>query len=133
MFTKRTFVSLAVVSLTCAALLLLSPTQGRDRDKDYEVNTHYELPEYRTDAARAIDAQEKLMNRMLDGYEHNNEVIQQQLDTINTKLDKILSNLDNISQRIAKIETKMGIEDTPEEDNPKPGELQQQQTTPEKI
>ena len=126
MNTRRTFVSIAVTALVCAALLLLSPTQGTE--KDYEVNTHYELPEYRTDTARAIDAQQQMMNRMLDGNERNWGAIQQQLNTINTKLDKILGDLDNISQRIGRIETKMGIEDTPEEDNPKPGELQQQET-----
>ena len=130
MITRRTFVSLAVTTLVCAAILLLSPTQGRE--KDYEVNTHYELPEYRTDTARAIDAQQQMMNRMLDGNERNWGAIQQQLNTINTKLDKILSDLDNISQRIGRIETKMGIEDTPEENNPKPGELQQL-VTPDKT
>ncbi len=133
MKTRRTFpatarsavtrISLTAIVLVCAAFFWLAPIHGVE--KTYEVHA---LPEYQSDTARAIDAYQQMINRMLDDNERNWGTMQNQLNTINSKLDKILSDLDNISQRIAGIEKKMGVEDAPDEKEPKPGELQQQET-----
>lgn len=125
MKTRRTFISLIVIALVCAAFLWLAVSYGVE--KTVEVQT-YNLPEYRSDTARAIDAYQQMINRMLDDNDRNWGMVQEQLNTINVKLDKVLSELDIISGRIARIERKMGIEE-PEENEPKPGELQQDKTT----
>jgi predicted PurR-regulated permease PerM len=121
MKTRRTFVSLSVIVLACTVFFWLAASHGVE--KSYEVHA---LPEYRSDTARAIDAYQQMINRMLDDNERNWGAMQNQLNTINSKLDKILSDLDNLSVQITRIEKKMGIEDAPEENEPKPGELQQE-------
>jgi len=123
MKTRRTFVSLTAIVLVCAVFFWLAASHGVE--KTYEVHA---LPEYRSDTARAIDAYQQMINRMLDDNGRNWLAMQNQMNTIVTKLDKIQDDLDNLSQRIAGIETKMGIENTPEENNPKPDELPQQET-----
>jgi predicted PurR-regulated permease PerM len=120
MKTRRTFISLIVIAVVCAAFFWLAVSHGVE--KEVEVQT-YNLPEYRSDTARAIDAYQQMINRMLDDNDRNWEMVQEQLNSINSKLDTVLSELDGISQRIARIENKMGIEE-PEEKEPKPGELQ---------
>lgn len=123
MKSRRTFASLIVKTLACGVLFCLAVSQGAE--KTYEFHT---LPEYRSDTARAIDAYQQMINRMLDDNDRSWEMIQSQLNTINGKLDKILSDLNSISLRIARIENKMGIEDEPEEKEPRPGELQQEES-----
>ncbi len=123
MKTRRTFVSFIVIVLACAAFFWLAVSHGVE--KTYEVHA---LPEYQSDTARAIDAYQQMINRMLDDNDRNWGMMQEQLNTINGKLDKILSELDSISGQIARIEKKMGIEgteDKPEEKEPRPGELEQ--------
>jgi hypothetical protein len=124
MKTRRTFISLIIIALVSAAFFWLTVSYGVE--KSVEVQT-YNLPEYRSDTARAIDAYQQMINRMLDDNDRNWGMVQEQLNTINGKLDTILNDLDSISQRIARIEKKMGIEE-PEEKEPKPGELQTDET-----
>ena len=119
MKTQRTFVSLTVIVLACTAFFWLTASSGVE--KKVEVHT---LPEYRSDTARAIDAQQQVMNRMLDSNERNMSAMQRQMNAIIRKLDKIQGDLDNLSQRISRIETKMGIENTPEENKQKPEQPQ---------
>jgi predicted PurR-regulated permease PerM len=122
MKTRRTFVFLTAIVLVCAAFFWLAASKGVE--KTYEVHT---LPEYRSDTARAIDANQQIINRMLDDNHRNWLIMQNQLNAINSKLDKILGDLDNLSVRIARIEKKLGIEEAPKENEPQPGELQQQE------
>jgi len=129
MKTRRTFAFLTVIVLACGAFFWLAASSGVE--KTVEVQT-YSLPEYRSDTARAIDAYQQMINRLLDDNELNRLVMQDQMNVIINKLDKIQADLDAISKRIAGIEKKMGIEETPEQNNPKPGELQQQEM-PDKI
>ncbi|MFA5783434.1 MAG: hypothetical protein WC962_01000 [Phycisphaerae bacterium] len=126
MKTRRNFAFLSVILLACAAFFWLATSHGVE--KEIEVQT-YSLPEYRSDTARAIDAYQQMINRMLDDNQQNWANLQQQLNTINAKLDKIQSDIDGISRQIGRIEEKMGIEDKPEENQPSPGELQQPKMT----
>ncbi|MFA5422782.1 MAG: hypothetical protein WC374_02885 [Phycisphaerae bacterium] len=126
MKTRRNFAFLSVILLACAAFFWLATSHGVE--KEIEVQT-YSLPEYRSDTARAIDAYQQMINRMLDDNQQNWANLQQQLNTINAKLDKIQGDIDGISRQIGRIEEKMGIEDKPEENQPSPGELQQPKMT----
>lgn len=127
MKTRRVFVSFITV-VVCATSVWLAVSYGVE--KTVEVQS-YNLPEYRSDTARAIDAYQQMINRMLDDNNLNWEMVRKQLNTINSKLDTVLSELDNISGRIARIEKKMGIdgsEDEPEKNEPRPDELQQEKS-----
>jgi hypothetical protein len=122
MKTRRTFVSLTAILLACTAFFWLATSSGVE--KKLEVQT-YNLPEYRSDTARAIDAYQQMINRLLDDNERSRGVLQEQMNTVITKLDKIQADLDALSLRIARIEKKMGIEEAPPENKPAPGPLNQ--------
>lgn len=100
---------LLIVIVTCGLVAsYLSSTYAEE--KTYEIQTEYALPEYRTDTARAIDAYQQMINRLLDTNERNNA-------TIIAKLDAIQKDLQSLSARIKRIEravapkTKHGIVD----------------------
>lgn len=126
MKTRRNFAFLSIILLACAAFFWLAASFGVE--KEIEVQT-YSLPEYRSDTARAIDAYQQMINRMLDDNQQNWANLQQQLNTINAKLDRIQSDIDGISQKISRIEKKMGIEENPDENQPVPKELHQPKMT----
>lgn len=107
MATKKIFAAFAIFSTVVVLLLCLGVSHGAE--KTYEVQT-YGLPEYRTDTARAIDAYQQMINRLLDSNERNAAIAQAQMNEIIRRLDKIQNDVDNVSRRIANIEKKMGIE-----------------------
>ena len=82
--------------------------------KTYEVHPQITIPGYRTDAARAIDAYERLMERYMDMTERNLIGIETSLGSIVRKLDSIDRKLTELSARMAKIEKALGT------DRPKP-------------
>jgi hypothetical protein len=84
-----------------------------DRDKDrtfYAVEPEITTPEYKTDATRAIDAYERLMERYMDLAE--GQLLQVGADNrvITDKLNSLDSHLQEISARLARIENKLGID-----------------------
>jgi len=81
-----------------------------DRDRTfYAVEPEITTPEYKTDAARAIDAYERLMERYMDLTE--GQLLQVGADSrvITDKLNSLDSRLQEISARLARIENKLGI------------------------
>ncbi len=67
---KRAHVA-GIAIILGVVVLVLSTSVGQSR-KNYEVETRvYTTPEYRTDAARAIDAYERLMERYMDTTQQN--------------------------------------------------------------
>jgi hypothetical protein len=78
--------------------------------KTYEVESQVTIPEYRTDAARAIDAYEHLMERYMDLTEGNLTRLGGDLKGVAERLGSIDSKLTELSTRIARIEKKLGIE-----------------------
>ncbi len=76
--------------------------------KTYEVHPQITIPEYRTDAARAIDAYERLMERYMDLTERNLVRIQTNLGSVVRKLDSIDRKLTELSARMARIEKALG-------------------------
>ena len=76
--------------------------------KTYEVHPEIAIPEYRTDAAHAIDAYERLMDRYMGLTEGNLIRIEADLVTVVRKLDSIDRKLTGLSSRISRIEKALG-------------------------
>lgn len=76
--------------------------------KTYEVHPEITMPEYRTDATRAIDAYERLMDRYMGLTEGNLIRIETDLVTVVRKLDSIDRKLTGLSSRISRIEKALG-------------------------
>ena len=82
-------------------------------EKTYEIRPEIRLPEHRTDAARAIDAYERLMDRYMTLSERNFSGITGDLKEISKKLDSIDGKLAGLSAKIERIEKALGIEPPP--------------------
>ncbi len=96
--------------LVCCVVLVWLSTSIQGGEKTYEVRPQITLPEYRTDAARAIDAYERLMDRYMGLTERNLTRIGTGLKGVVKKLDSIDAKLTGLSARIARIERALGIE-----------------------
>jgi hypothetical protein len=79
-------------------------------EKTYEIRPEIRLPENRTDAARAIDAYERLMERYMMLSERSFGGIEGDLKEVSKKLDSIDGKLAGLSERIERIEKALGIE-----------------------
>ena len=77
-------------------------------EKNYEVILP--APEYRTDAARAIDAYERTMYRYMDMTERDLTNIGTDIRNLSRQLDSIESTLRELSLRMAGIEKALSIE-----------------------
>ncbi len=91
-----------VICLVAARLGISFP----DRNKNYEVDQWITTPEYRTDAARAIDAYERLTER----YMYMTEQVGNDCRSVTIKLDSLDSRLTEISGRLTRIEKALGID-----------------------
>jgi len=92
--------------LACTGLVWLS-TSIQGSEKTYEIEP-YIVPEYRTDAARAIDAYERLMERQMSLTEKNLANLNVELRNITEKLTSIDNKLTELSLRMTNIEKKLG-------------------------
>ena len=109
MKTNRNLFAAAVIGLCCILVVWLSISiQGSQ--KKYEVQPHITIPEYKTDAARAIDAYERLMDRYMDLTERSIFRVDTDIRDVVKKLDSIDDKLTKLSTRIAGIEKALGIE-----------------------
>jgi len=128
MRTKKNLLAVAACLVCCiAAVLFSTSTQGGE--KTYELRPEITLPEYRTDAARAIDAYERLMERYMDLMEMNLTRIGTDVEDLDKTLDSIDNKLTELCKRIARIEKALGIE------QPKPTmkKIPQSKPAPEKA
>ena len=108
---RRLYVFL-VVALASFLVLWLSGSAAQDR-KRYEVETQvYSVPEYRSDAARAVDAYERLMERYMDLTERNLFSVSADVKDLTVKLDSIDARLTTLDRRLARIEKHLGIQTT---------------------
>ncbi len=111
MKTKHNKQLLIVGAVLIACLIVIefsSSIQGRE--KSYEIKPKITLPEYRTDAARAIDAYERVMNRFINLTERNLTGINTDVKEIAKKLILIDCKLTELSTRMARMEKALGIE-----------------------
>jgi len=112
MRTSRNLWAIVAVIACCLAGLWLS-TSIQGSQKTYEVKPYITVPEYRTDAARAIDAYERLMERYMDLTEKNLFIVGTDIREVVKKLDSIDDKLTHLSATIARIEKALGIEPAP--------------------
>ena len=93
--------------LCCLAGIILVPSiiEGQT----YEVNPYITVPEYKSDAARAIDAYERTMNRYMDVLDNSLQYANKDVKDIAETLKSIDKKLSRLSKRIAKIEEALGI------------------------
>ena len=111
MTTNKNLLAVGVVVVCCITVVWFS-TSIQGVPKTYELRPQISIPEYRTDAVRAIDAYERLMERYMDLTERNSIGISADLKEVIKKLYSIDDKLTELSTRIAKIEKTFGIEQT---------------------
>jgi hypothetical protein len=109
MKNSRNLVAVVAVVACCLIFVWLS-TSIQGSQKTYELKPQIAVPEYRTDAARAIDAYERLMDRYMDLTERNLFRVGTDIEEVARKLDSIDNRLTQLSTRIAGIEKALGIE-----------------------
>jgi len=109
MTTNKNLLAVGAVVVCCITVVWFS-TSIQGVPKTYELQPHISIPEYRTDAVRAIDAYERLMERYMDLTERNSIRISADLKEVIKKLYSIDDKLTELSARIARIEKTFGIE-----------------------
>ena len=108
MRVNKNLLAIAAGLIACVVVVWFSASIHGGQ-KTYEVQPQITLPEYRTDAARAIDAYERLMERYMDLTERNLIVIGTGLQDVVKRLDSIDGKLMKLSTRMARIEKSLGI------------------------
>jgi hypothetical protein len=106
----RTNKNLLVIAAGLVACIIVVWSSSSIQGGNYEVKPEITIPAYRTDAARAIDAYERTMNRYMNMAERNLSRISFDVQGISRKLDSIENKLTELSTRIAGIEKALGIE-----------------------
>jgi hypothetical protein len=103
-----------LVVAVVAGICLIATAASRaipDRSRNYDVTeTQVNVPEYKTDAARAIDAYERLMERYMDLSEKLISQMGGDCQSVSTKLDSIDTRLTELSTRLNRIEKALGID-----------------------
>lgn len=108
MRNKRTLLAVAAALAVCI-IIAWSSTSLQGRETVYEVRPQISVPEYRSDAARAIDAYERMMERTMDLNENNLTAIGADLREVVRLLNSIDAKLGGLSARVARIEKSLGI------------------------
>ena len=104
----KVYVVIAAI-VFCVVAFCLSTSVGQNRRK-YEVETQvYGVPAYQSDAARAIEAYERLMERYLDLSERNLVDLAADVKVFTEKLNAIDGRLSMLDARLARIEQHLGI------------------------
>jgi len=111
MTTNKRLLAIGAVVVCCITVVWFS-TSIQGNPKTYELRPHISVPEYRTDAVRAIDAYERMMERYMNMTERDSIRISANLKEVIKKLYSIDNKLTELSARIARIEKTFGIEQT---------------------
>ena len=109
MRVNKNLLALAAAVIFCTIVVWFSTSIQGDT-KTYEVRPEIGIPEYRTDAARAIDAYERLMERYMDLTERSLLRVAGDVRDVMKKLDSIDDKLTGLCARTARIEKALGIE-----------------------
>ena len=120
MKSTRRYTLIAAVVLLVTVVLWLSTALGQRRNR-YEIETQvYATPEYRTDATRAIDAYERVMERYMDSSERNFVGLAADLRAIAIQLNALDAKLTKLDTRMDRIERHLGIAAQPVVATPDP-------------
>jgi len=124
MTTNKNLLAVGAAVVCCITAVWFS-TSIQGNPKTYELQPNISVPEYRTDAVRAIDAYERLMERYMDLTERNSIRLDADLKEVIKKLRTIDNKLTELSAGIARIEKTLGIEQPkpPVEEEPQPKAL----------
>ena len=101
---------LAVAAIAVCCLVVWFCASIKGSPKTYEVQPWITVPEYRTEAARAMDAYERLMDRYVDLTERSLFNVSTDVREVLKKLDGVDQKLIELCTRIARIEKTLGIE-----------------------
>jgi len=107
---------IVAAAVVCVVVLSLSISTGRER-KGYEVEAQvYGVPAAQSDATRAIEAYERVMERHMDltersfaGFSSDLKVLTSKVDAFDAKVAALDAKLTQIDQRLARIENHLGI------------------------
>ena len=102
-----------IAAVACCLIVVWLSTSIEGGQRTYELKPQITVPEYRTDAARAIDAYERLMDRYIDLTERNLFMVGTDIQDVVRKLDSIDGTLTQLSKRMAGIEHALGIKQPP--------------------
>ena len=104
---------LVAVIVFCLVILSLSTSVGQDH-RSYEVPAQiYGIPAWHSDAAHAVDAYERLMQRYTDLTERSMAGVATDLAALARKLDTIDARLTTLDSRLARIEQHLGLTSMP--------------------
>ena len=110
---KRVHTVYRIVGVIAVGMIVLglSTSTGRDRkDGNYEVEAHvYGVPLAQSDAARAISANERLMERYMDMTERHFIDLAADLKVLAVRIDAVDARLAQLDQRLERIEKHLGI------------------------
>ncbi len=98
------------IAFVVGIIVIWSVTSIQGGQRTYEVQPQITMPEYRTDAVRALDAYERLMNRYMDMVDRNLSNIDRDINSTAEKIDSIDVRLTELCERTARIEKALGIE-----------------------
>lgn len=91
-------------------IVVWSFTSIQGSQRTYEVQPQITMPGYRTDADRAMDAYERLMERYMDLVEKNLNDIDIDIKKTSTQINSIDMRLKELCERMTRIEKALGIE-----------------------
>ncbi len=121
---KSMFGIVAGVIVGVSVVWYCTSIEGSDRTYKIrpEIRHEIRLPEYRTDAARAIDAYERLIERYMTLTERNLSGLKVDMSSVAKMLESIDGKLTGLSTRMSRIEHALGIEppEKPGPTNPRP-------------
>ena len=100
----------ATIIIIFSTIFIFAFTSIQGSSRTYDVKPQINIPEYRSDTNRAIDAYERLMERYMDLVEKSISDINKDYENTNNKLDSIDEKLTDLSKRILRIESALGIE-----------------------
>ena len=110
MITNKKLLAVGAFVVCCVTVIWFS-TSIQGGSKTYELRPQISIPQYRTDAVRAIDAYERLMERYMNLTERNSTRIGTDIKEVIKRLDSINNKLTELSARMARIEKTFGIEE----------------------
>jgi hypothetical protein len=111
MKTNRNLVAIGGLLIACVFVVWFS-SSIHGGEETYRIEPEITVPEYRTDAARAIDAYERLMERYMNLTEKSLFGLGNDVQDIDKKLDRIEQKLKELCSRMARVEKALGVDET---------------------
>lgn len=113
MKTNRNLVAIGGLLIACVFVVWFS-SSIHGGEKTYRIEPEITAPEYKTDAARAIDAYERLMERYMNLTERSLFGLGNDIQDIDKKLDRIEQKLKELCSRMARVEKALGVDEPTE-------------------